>query len=153
MRSFERRAVVVALLAVLSSPVWAQETSLDGLKSTLMCNCGCPHLLGQCGDECGVAPQLIQEVEGLLAEQSEEEVYRTMGVRYGQVIYGAPRAEGWGLMAWLLPVFALAFGGLVVWGAMQRLRADEEQSESPLEPEVEEQYRSLLRKELREREG
>lgn len=149
MKRFSAAALPLLVIAAgISTSLQAQETPLDRLKHELMCTCGCPHQLGQCGDECGVAPKLIAEVEGLLAEQSEAEVYRTMEARYGAMIYAAPRAEGWGLAAWLLPAVAVLFGGLFLWGFLKRASTPAASEEAPLSPKDREKYRRLLQQEL-----
>jgi cytochrome c-type biogenesis protein CcmH/NrfF len=55
---------------------------------------------------------VLQEAAGA----TREEVIETLYQRFGDVIRSQPKAEGWGLAAWALPVAALVIGiGLVYW--------------------------------------
>lgn len=53
---------------------------------------------------------VLQEASGA----TREEVIANLSSRFGDVIQSEPKAEGWGLAAWLLPIAALVIGaGLV----------------------------------------
>lgn len=148
--------IVVLLSSFFASTVLAQSGKevVDQAKAELMCVCGCPHQLGQCGDECGVAPKLIGDIQAMLDEGADqEEVYSEFEARYGAMIYAAPKAEGFNLIGWLLPFVGLLFGGLLVWGAARKLKVDSDShvasSEIP-SGESDEKYRKMLEKELSE---
>ena len=94
-------------LVLSSSLIWAQvsprEESVNRAIENLMCTCGCPHLIGQCGDECGVAPQLINEISALVDRGStEDEVYAAFEAKYGLVVLAVPRMEGFNMLLWIL---------------------------------------------------
>ena len=71
------------------------------------------------------AAELRQEILLLeAAGASEEEVRANLLERYGDSIRAAPKAEGWGLSAYVLPaVFFLAAGGLVVFLLQRMVRS------------------------------
>lgn len=149
--------VVAFLLALISFPAVVAQSGtevLESAKSDLMCVCGCPHQLGQCGDECGVAPRLIGEIQTLLNEGAgQQEVYSEFEARYGAMVYAAPKAEGFNLIGWLLPFVGLTFGAVLVWGVVRKLKVDAESpvgsSDAPV-GEIDEKYRQMLQKELTE---
>ena len=60
---------------------------------------------------------IVQEAAGRSRASVEEELY----ARYGDEILAAPRAEGFGLTASAIPIFAFAFGGAVVFFVLRRL--------------------------------
>jgi cytochrome c-type biogenesis protein CcmH/NrfF len=50
------------------------------------------------------------------AGASQEEIEANLYGRFGDVLLAAPRAEGWGLWAYLVPIFFFVIGGpVVVW--------------------------------------
>ncbi|MGH0038248.1 MAG: cytochrome c-type biogenesis protein [Myxococcota bacterium] len=55
------------------------------------------------------------------AGASEAEVEEMLVARFGEQILGAPRAEGWGLAAYVLPLGGFAAGGAFVFWALRRL--------------------------------
>jgi cytochrome c-type biogenesis protein CcmH len=87
-----------------------------------------------------------QEQAGRSRDDVEEELY----AQYGDVILQAPRARGFGLAAYVLPIVAFAVGGGIVWvflrrqaaagagGAIARPRAS-------LDPEIERRIDEELR--------
>lgn len=87
------------------------------------------------------------KAEALLAEgYSGEQVLTYFESSYGEFIRLAPRAEGFNLVVWVLPVLALLVGLGVVWMRIRRGR-----SESPRETTVEqglEDYRRRVRQDL-----
>jgi len=62
---------------------------------------------------------VLQESAGATREEVEEQLY----ARYGDVIRSAPKPEGWGLAAYVIPLLAAVLGiGLVAW-ILRRLSA------------------------------
>lgn len=55
------------------------------------------------------------------AGASQEEVEAALYERFGDEILSAPRPEGWGLAAYVVPVLGFILGGIVVWFALQRM--------------------------------
>ena len=45
---------------------------------------------------------------------TEEQVFAKYEKEFGPKIYGAPKPEGFNLLAWVLPFVVLTFGGVVV---------------------------------------
>ena len=59
----------------------------------------------------------VQEAAGRTREDVEAELF----ARYGDIMRGAPRAEGVGLSAYLLPLAAFGAGGVLVFFVLRRL--------------------------------
>lgn len=59
-----------------------------------------------------------QEAAGRSQDEVEEELY----AQFGDVILQAPKAEGFGLAAYVIPVAAFAGGGALVWLFLRRQR-------------------------------
>lgn len=128
-----------------------REAVVSRVAGQLMCSCPCTHLLNQCGDECGVAPQQVREIEALLGEgKTEAQVSAAFEQKYGVSILAVPKAEGFNLLAWIMPFAALLAGlGLVVVVA-RRLKPAVSPQAQPRPHKMEEKYRRLLEKELQE---
>jgi cytochrome c-type biogenesis protein CcmH/NrfF len=87
-----------------------------------------------------------QEQAGRPREDVEDELY----TRYGDVILQAPRAEGFGLAAYVLPIVAFAAGGVIVWLFLRRQAAAGRAAAAPslrpsLDPELERRIDEELR--------
>jgi cytochrome c-type biogenesis protein CcmH/NrfF len=60
---------------------------------------------------------LTQAAAGAPQEEIQEALYE----RFGDQILSAPRPEGWGLAAYVIPIVGFILGGGVVWLALRRL--------------------------------
>ena len=87
---------------------------------------------------------VVQAAAGRTRADVEEELY----ARYGEMIRSAPKAEGFGTAAYLIPIAVFAAGGaLVVWflrRATRRAAAQPAPSAAPLDPEVERRLDEVL---------
>ena len=77
------------------------------------------------------------------AGASREEVEGILFERFGDSILTAPRAEGWGLAAYVVPVLGFLLGGVVVWLVLRRMVGTREETgganaipPGPLDPEI-----------------
>jgi cytochrome c-type biogenesis protein CcmH/NrfF len=72
---------------------------------------------------------LLQAVAG----RSRDDIERSLYDRYGDEIRSTPRAEGWGLSAYVVPGLAFVLGGGLVAWALRRLvgRAPESANDPP----------------------
>ncbi|HEY8493844.1 MAG TPA: cytochrome c-type biogenesis protein CcmH [Myxococcota bacterium] len=85
-----------------------------------------------------------QERAGRSREEVEEQLYR----EYGDVILQAPRAEGFGLAAYVFPVIAFFLGGAIVWRFLRRQGGGAPLPagpRAPLDPEIERRIDEELR--------
>jgi cytochrome c-type biogenesis protein CcmH/NrfF len=58
-----------------------------------------------------------------VAGRSRDDIEKSLYDRYGDAILAAPRAEGWGLSAYVVPALAFVLGGGLVVFALSRLVA------------------------------
>jgi cytochrome c-type biogenesis protein CcmH/NrfF len=86
-----------------------------------------------------------QEQAGRPRQEVEDELY----AKYGDVILQAPRAEGFGVVAYLLPVVAFLIGGGIVWAFLRRQAAGGgapvARPRASLDPEIERRIDEELR--------
>ena len=87
-----------------------------------------------------------QEQAGRPRQEVEDELY----AKYGDVILQAPRAEGFGLAAYVLPVIAFLIGGVIVWLFLRRQAAAgagaaQARPRASLDPEIERRIDEELR--------
>lgn len=69
--------------------------------------------------------ELAQEMKGVVRDQlasgkSPDEVKAYFVAKYGEWILLEPKASGFNLVAYLLPVVMVAVGGLVIWRAVTK---------------------------------
>jgi cytochrome c-type biogenesis protein CcmH/NrfF len=117
----QRRALPVAMLAALflAGPAAAVEEWAQRLNSDLMS----PYCPGRTLSDCP-SPQAVelrawiheQERQGRTREDVEAQLERL----YGEVVRSAPRAQGWGLTAYLIPAAAMLAGAVLVAALLAR---------------------------------
>jgi cytochrome c-type biogenesis protein CcmH len=65
---------------------------------------------------CHSATPLREEIAGMIKQgMNAEQIVSAFVAKYGKVILAAPTAEGFDLMAWMLPFIMLLFGFLLVY--------------------------------------
>jgi len=152
-----RRSLAIPLLLLLPLAVvlaLGAQNDKDRVKlltNNLVCTCGCAHIIVASCD-CGQAAEMRKEVATFVsAGRTDAEIYEAFEKKYGPAVLGAPKLEGFNILAWVLPFVGLALGGLIVVVVVRRLRPKEEQAEVEQPPaEIDEKYRQLLDEELSE---
>ena len=116
------RALLLGL-ALFSAPAALAATDPEGWSYELAHELMSPYCPGRTLAECpsGKADTLrmwlhVQEASG----RSLDEVKAELVERFGDGVLSAPRPEGFGLAAYLLPVLAFLTGGLVVWHFLRK---------------------------------
>lgn len=128
----------------------AEHAIVHRITGALMCTCGCPHLIRQCGDECSLAPQLKEGIAQLVRSGTEEQEILDMFVaKHGASVLAVPKAEGFNLLAWVLPFVGLGVGAMVVFMVARNLRPVGDGKVNPNTSEIDSQYRKLIDEELR----
>ena len=112
-----RAALAVALLALLVVPVARADNrpTLTDLEGEIMCPV-CDTTLDQSSSP---AAQQIKAVISarIAAGDSKQEIKDLLVAQYGTKILAAPPKKGFNLLAWLLPIFLL-LGGAIVLGLL-----------------------------------
>jgi cytochrome c-type biogenesis protein CcmH/NrfF len=149
------RASAALLLALLAGPISAVQPEEDAPAPDWVYELGnelmspfCPgRTLADCPSPDAASLRMwiaVQAAAGRSRADIEEELY----ARYGEMIRGAPKAEGIGLTAYWIPAAVFAGGGcLVAWFLYRATRRARDRAEPPdrgLDPEVERKLDELL---------
>jgi cytochrome c-type biogenesis protein CcmH len=113
-------AAVAGLLASVSA-VTAQVTTKE-IEESLTCQCGCGLTVHSCNHlNCGSAIPLKREVRTFVEEGlGRAEILDRFRQKYGEKILAAPVAEGFNLVAWILPFVAVGAGAMVIVVTVRR---------------------------------
>ncbi len=136
-----KRATLALLLFTLAAPVLAESDPAGwayDLSAELM-SPFCPgRTLSDCPSQAAkslVMWVVVQEAAGRTRSDVEEELI----ARYGEVMRPAPKAEGIGLTAYLVPAVTFAGGGILIGLFLRRQTrsAPQEPDPLPVDPELE----------------
>jgi cytochrome c-type biogenesis protein CcmH/NrfF len=128
-RAQQRIVFLLLFLVFASAPlVTAQvgySTRAKEVGMHLKCMCkgcdmtagGCAHPGGAFSGPCDTAKSMLKEVDLHLAKgESDQQVIDAFVAQYGTIVYVEPPTKGFGLVAWLMPVFYSVVGfGLLVF--------------------------------------
>lgn len=120
MARLRRLTPVLALAAaVFLSTGLLQGQSTDRAKqlgSKLMCMCGCNEILTACNHVgCTVSTKMLKELDQRIAAgDSDDLITQEFVQEYGQQVMAEPPAEGFDVLAWIIPWIAFAMGLAIV---------------------------------------
>ncbi len=149
------KLILAALLLVMVvSPVVSADNkpTVDQVSHELTCMCGtCPNLaLYSCS--CGTADKMRSEVGALIEKgMDSDDIVESFIENYGARVLAAPKAEGFYLTAWVLPIFAvLGFGifllfALKKWSNSRLVQVEEDKYSSV---KIDDRYNDQLENEL-----
>ena len=131
-------ALVVACAALLAASASAAEPPNPAdLEAELVCPV-CETTLDQSNAPVAQRMKLFIR-ERIAAGDSEREIKDALVAEFGPGVLATPRKSGFGLLAWILPLTALAAGAVTVavlvrsWSRRRTLSSPE----APLDPELE----------------
>lgn len=124
-----KAGILAAILALASAPLvlaqigYPQRAKEIGTKLKCMCpGCDmsaglCAHPGGSFSGPCDTAKAELKEVDEILGQgKSEQQIIDAFVTEYGTTVYVEPPKKGFGLVAWLMPLFYSVLGlGLVVF--------------------------------------
>ena len=150
-RFFPALMVSFALLVIFSAPAHAQGPSLDDevnrIGKSLYCPV-CPNTpLDQCSTEACIRWR-AQIKEMLQGGKNENQIRDYFVSQYGDRVLGAPPAEGFNWLAYILPVVGVPFGAMIAWFAL-RNRLSRRASESPEAMPIPSEYADRIEEELK----
>jgi cytochrome c-type biogenesis protein CcmH len=127
-------------VVVCASPAFGQAQGLDEADAwayAMAHDLMSPFCPGRTLAECP-SPQadelriwiLTQAAAGATRGEVEEALYE----RFGDQILSAPRPEGWGLAAYVIPIVGFVVGGGLVWLALSRLVRRGQPAPTPAPP-------------------
>ena len=102
----------------------AEHTRLRAIGEQLKCQCGCSYTVGSCNMlNCHFREQAYADIRpDLKTGASEASILAKMKEKYGAVILAAPPAEGFSLVGWIMPFFAILVGLIAIRFILARLR-------------------------------
>jgi cytochrome c-type biogenesis protein CcmH len=140
--------VVVAALAMLLFVTSAglAAATVDDVSQGLTCQCGCGLTVANCNHpECNFSVPMRGDIQRMIDEgQDRPAIIAFYRKEYGEKILSAPTTEGFNLLAWVMPFFAIATGGgLIVlvlgkWRHQTPAPAPAEQSVPVIDPKLRE---------------
>ena len=129
--------VACATAALAASASAAEPPNAADLEAELVCPV-CETTLDQSNAPVAQRMKLFIR-ERIAAGDSEQEIKDALVAEFGPGVLATPRNSGFGLLAWILPLTALAAGAVTVavlvrsWSRRRTLSSPE----APLDPEVE----------------
>src|SRR5574341_390811 len=112
-------ALLAAALVVFAAPGGAQipgqSERTQKIGKRLMCMCGCNQVLVECNHVgCSVSTAMLKELDARLARNEPEDlVLQSFVQQYGEKVLSQPPTKNFGLVAWVMPFFALVMGFFV----------------------------------------
>ena len=145
--------VAVALLA--AAPVFAQGPNLDDetnrIAKTLYCPV-CPNTpLDVCSTQaCAQWRALIKDK--LQQGQTEQQIRDYFVAQYGEVVLGAPPAQGFNWLAYVLPAIGILLGAAIAWLTVRQwiVRRGLGETAAPETPTIPKEYADRIEKDLKE---
>jgi cytochrome c-type biogenesis protein CcmH len=144
----------LALTWFTSMPIGAQSPNIDDevnrIARTLYCPV-CPNTpLDVCNTQaCAQWRAMIKEK--LTQGQTEEQIRAYFVAQYGDVVLGAPPAQGFNWIAYILPALGIVLGGVVAWFTVRQwLVRQQGASSAPEAPAIPKEYADRIEKDLKE---
>jgi cytochrome c-type biogenesis protein CcmH/NrfF len=147
--SFLLLVLVAASMAQTGTPL--TNPSVRRIGEQLMCQCGCGATVTGCNMiNCHFSEPVRQKILTMVnAGKPDSEIIDSFVKEYGKVILMKPTAEGFDLMAWIMPFVGLAFGLLVLWYVIRRFSRPRPASSGPQMSTADyDRYRERIEKDL-----
>ena len=146
---------MLAAALFVAAPARAQGPNLDDetnrIAKTLYCPV-CPNTpLDVCSTQaCAQWRALIKDK--LQQGQSEQQIRDYFVAQYGQVVLGAPPAQGFNWLAYILPAIGILLGATIAWLTVRQWMAQRvENAATPAEtPQISKEYADRIEKDLKE---
>jgi cytochrome c-type biogenesis protein CcmH len=117
--------LVLGLFLALGIPAGAQQTErAKSIGGRMLCMCGCNQVLTQCNHVgCSSLTAMTQELDQRVARnESDDLTLQAFVQEYGEKVLAAPRTQGFGLTAWVMPILVVLVGLMVIWFVLERWR-------------------------------
>jgi cytochrome c-type biogenesis protein CcmH len=149
-----RTSILIVLLAAVCLGQSASQLQTEAVRrvgSKLACLCGgCNNTVADCPMlECHFALPARQRIASLQAMgKSDAEIIDEFVQQYGKQVLAVPPAEGFNLLAWVMPFVAIAAGLAIVWMFIQRFRRPVAASRGLADQETLSRYQAQIEKDL-----
>ncbi len=101
--------------------------------------------------ECSRASEMRNEISSMIDQgQSKEQIIEAYVAQFGEKILSAPTKEGFNLLAWVMPFFALLVVGGVLYKGLHRWSRAEKEPASNMSTQNKEKYNQRLAEELKD---
>jgi len=122
-----RTSILAVLLAAVSLGQSASQLQTEAVRrvgAKLACLCGCNNTVADCQMiECHYASPARKRIAELQAAgRSDAQIIDEFIQKNGKQALAAPPAEGFNLLAWVMPFVAIAAGLGMIWVFIQRFR-------------------------------
>ena len=144
--------IAMASLVFFTMPAHAQGPNLDDETNRLAKSLYCPVCPNTPLDVCSTQACVqwrAQIKEMLVSGKSEQQIRDYFTAQYGDRVLGAPPAEGFNWLAYILPVVGVIFGGTIAWFALRKRLARREAA-SPETMPISSEYADRIEQELKE---
>ena len=118
-------ATALALFAVPGgAEIPGQSARAQKLGKRLMCMCGCNQILVECNHVgCSTSTAMLKEMDERIARNEPDDLLIQSFVQeYGEKVLAQPPTSNFGLVAWVMPFFALLLGFLAIRVLLLRWR-------------------------------
>ena len=118
---------VALMIVVVAAPLVAQVSEDEARKNAdaAIARIRSPYCPGLMLEVCPSSPaEMLRDSIRTMAAQgkSADAIVEDVLARHGEEWRAVPRRTGAGLWAWLIPPFALALGGVFLWGRLKAMR-------------------------------
>jgi cytochrome c-type biogenesis protein CcmH/NrfF len=105
----------------------APQTTVQAVGEGLTCQCGCGLTVANCNHpSCGFAIPTRDEIGGMIGKgMTRIQILQSFRSKYGEKVLSAPTAEGFNLLAWVIPYVVVGAGVLLIVIAVARWRKPE----------------------------
>jgi cytochrome c-type biogenesis protein CcmH len=123
--AFAMLAAASLALAAPPSAAPANPSTVQQVTERLACQCGCGLTVANCNHpNCSFAIPVRAEIDQMLRDGANPRaVVASFRDKYGEKVLAAPTAEGFNLLAWIMPFVALLAGGAIILLSLRRWRA------------------------------
>jgi cytochrome c-type biogenesis protein CcmH len=143
----------LALWQVSTLPARAQGPSLDDEVNRIAKNLYCPVCPNTPLDVCGTQACINWRAEiktMLQSGKTEQQIRDTFVAKYGPQVLGAPPAEGFNWLAYVMIPAVIVLGALIVWFTMKTWLVKRVPGAMPEAPEIPSEYADRIEKDLKE---
>jgi len=145
---------LVTIPLLVAAPASAQSPNIDDevnrIAKTLYCPV-CPNTpLDICNTQACV--DWRNDIKRMLQEGKNEQQIRDYFVaRFGSQVLGAPPAEGFNWLAYILPAIGIVLGAVIAWLSVRAWLVRRAPGTAPVDaPEIPKEYAERIEKELKE---
>jgi cytochrome c-type biogenesis protein CcmH/NrfF len=135
-------ALVMALLALLATAqpaasAVAAKTTRQAVSEGLTCQCGCGLTVANCNHpNCEFSVPAREKIDAMIAQGMDRaQIIAVFRAKYGEKVLSAPTTQGFNLLAWVMPPFALLMGAMLVMLTTSRWRTGRRTPPSSPAPE------------------